>query len=50
MCYKLVLILTDVTGPDQNYPGVDNDLYTNVAAGYALFFGRFLFQPNLNIF
>lgn len=32
--------INDVTGPDKNHMGVNNDLYTNVAAGYALFFAR----------
>uniref|UniRef100_A0A336K549 CSON011194 protein n=1 Tax=Culicoides sonorensis TaxID=179676 RepID=A0A336K549_CULSO len=30
--------IKDVTGLDENYPGVDNDLFTNAVVGYALFF------------
>lgn len=40
-CKYLIICILDIMGPDEyNYP-VNNNVYTNIAAGYAMHFAEY---------
>ena len=40
VCFRFLLYVSAVMGPDEDHENVTNNAYTNVVAGYALYFGE----------